>query len=116
MQHRGTARRRVLIISGGGLPAQGTEITANGRPVGTLGSASGGKGLAILRIDRVKDALDAGQPEAALTAHVLTAQLFDRRKAFQEGGLHRLGRLAREVEAVDGNAARAAEELRRLGC
>lgn len=60
MQHRGTARRRVLIASGDALPAPGTEVVANGRPIGTLGSTAGGKGLAILRIDRVKDALDAG--------------------------------------------------------
>jgi folate-binding protein YgfZ len=62
MQHRGTARRRVLIVSGDGLPAPGTEIVANGRPIGTLGSTAAGNGLAILRIDRVKDALDAGAP------------------------------------------------------
>lgn len=62
MQHRGTARRRVLIVSGDPLPSPGTEVVAGGRPIGTLGSAAGGKGLAILRIDRVKDALDAGLP------------------------------------------------------
>ena len=62
MQHRGTARRRVLIVSGAPLPAQGTEIVSNGRPIGMLGSTADGKGLAILRIDRVKDALDAGTP------------------------------------------------------
>lgn len=60
MQHRGTARRRVLIVSGDRLPAPGTEIAANGKALGTLGSTAGGEGLAILRIDRVKDALDAG--------------------------------------------------------
>ncbi len=62
MQHRGTARRRVLIVSGQNLPASGTEIAVNGRPIGTLGSTAGSKGLAILRIDRVKDALDTGAP------------------------------------------------------
>ncbi|WFP61998.1 folate-binding protein YgfZ [Mesorhizobium sp. WSM4904] len=60
MQHRGTARRRVLIAAAAGsLPPTGTEVTVNGRPVGTLGSVSGGRGLAIARIDRVKAALDA---------------------------------------------------------
>jgi len=62
MQHRGTARRRVLIVSGDALPAPGAEITARGKALGTLGSTAGGKGIAILRIDRVKDALDAGAP------------------------------------------------------
>ena len=63
MQHRGTARRRVLIVHAGlPLPASGTELTVDGRPVGTLGSNAGTSGLAIARIDRVKAALDAGQP------------------------------------------------------
>ena len=63
MQHRGTARRRVLIARAeAGLPAAGTAITANDRAVGTLGTVSGSEGLAIARIDRVKDAMDAGTP------------------------------------------------------
>jgi folate-binding protein YgfZ len=61
MQHRGTARRRVLIVSADDpLPAPGTEIVAAGKNMGTLGSTEGNHGLAIVRIDRVKDALDAG--------------------------------------------------------
>ncbi|CAN7448053.1 folate-binding protein YgfZ [Mesorhizobium amorphae] len=66
MQHRGTARRRVLIASAQApLPAPGTELTVSGRPVGTLGSTQGAAGLAIARIDRVKAALDSGQPVMA---------------------------------------------------
>ena len=66
MQHRGTARRRVLIVSANQpLPAAGTEVAAGGRALGVLGSVSGGNGLAILRIDRAKDALDAGTEIAA---------------------------------------------------
>lgn len=62
MQHRGTARRRVMIArSRDALPETGTEITVNGRPIGTLGSGAEDVGIAIVRIDRVKDALDAGQ-------------------------------------------------------
>ncbi|WP_217575929.1 folate-binding protein YgfZ [Mesorhizobium sp. GbtcB19] len=62
MQHRGTARRRVLIASAESpLPASGTELSVAGRPVGTLGSVGGRTGLAIARIDRVKAALDAGE-------------------------------------------------------
>jgi len=62
MQHRGTARRRVLIASAdGALPAAGTELTVAGRPVGTLGSVGSRTGLAIARIDRVKAAVDAGE-------------------------------------------------------
>lgn len=66
MQHRGTARRRVLLVeAASALPASGTELTVNGRPVGTLGSVSGTRGLAIARIDRVKAAMDAGQEISA---------------------------------------------------
>ncbi|MDG4879547.1 folate-binding protein YgfZ [Mesorhizobium sp. WSM4935] len=62
MQHRGTARRRVLIASADALlPVPGTELTVAGRPVGTLGSVGGRTGLAIARIDRVKAAVDAGE-------------------------------------------------------
>ncbi|PLP61331.1 folate-binding protein YgfZ [Mesorhizobium loti] len=66
MQHRGTARRRVLLVeAASALPASGTELTVNGRPVGALGSVSGTRGLAIARIDRVKAAMDASQEISA---------------------------------------------------
>ena len=63
MQHRGTARRRVAQVTAeAALPAAGSEITANGKPVGTLGSVSGAHALAIVRIDRVGDAVADGVP------------------------------------------------------
>ncbi|HEY0125225.1 MAG TPA: folate-binding protein YgfZ [Rhizobium sp.] len=63
MQHRGTARRRVVIVTGGAdLPATGTELTAGGKPIGTLGSTEGANGLAIVRIDRAGEAIAAGTP------------------------------------------------------
>jgi folate-binding protein YgfZ len=73
MQHRGTARRRMLIASGtSDLPGTGTPITANGREIGTLGSVVGKAGLALVRIDRVKDATDSGTPILAgdITVHL----------------------------------------------
>ncbi len=60
MQHRGTARSRVVMVGADELPAAGTEIIADGKPCGKMGSSAGGKGLALLRLDRVKDALDNG--------------------------------------------------------
>lgn len=66
MQHRGTARRRPVIITAeSALPASGTELMAGGKPVGTLGSISGTQGLAIVRIDRAADAMNAGTPITA---------------------------------------------------
>ena len=60
MHHRGTGRRGVVIVRGDPLPAPGTALTANGRPVGTMGSARDGTGLAIVRTDRVADAVSEG--------------------------------------------------------
>lgn len=63
MQHRGTARRRVLIADAqSDLPAPGTSVTAGGRPIGALGSVSGPDGLALVRIDKVADAMREGTP------------------------------------------------------
>lgn len=62
MKHRGTARKRVIIVHGDGdLPEPGTGIEAGGKPAGTLGSSSGAAGLALVRLDRIKEALDAGE-------------------------------------------------------
>lgn len=66
MQHRGTARTRsVKVLLDGPSPEIGATILAGDKPVGTIGSTAGGKGIALVRIDRVADALDAGQPLTA---------------------------------------------------
>ncbi|QOZ32490.1 folate-binding protein YgfZ [Bradyrhizobium sp. CCBAU 53421] len=66
MQHRGTARTRtVKIILDGPAPETGATIQAGDKQVGTMGSTAGEKGLALVRIDRVADALDAGLPLTA---------------------------------------------------
>lgn len=66
MQHRGTARRRVLVAtSGSSLPPAGTAIEAEGKPVGTLGTVVGTKAIALARIDRIKAMADAGLPVTA---------------------------------------------------
>lgn len=63
MQHRGTARRRVALVTAQEpLPGAGAEIIANGKPAGTLGSAAGVQGLAIVRVDRIGSAIAAGTP------------------------------------------------------
>lgn len=74
MKHRGTARRRVVTVSAEGpLPATGTEITANGKPVGTLGTVCGNTALAIVRIDRIADALASDTPLLAENVTVTVA-------------------------------------------
>ena len=65
MQHRGTARRRVATVSAEtALPANSSDgsdisILAGGKTVGSLGTVAGHAGLAIVRTDRVGDALAA---------------------------------------------------------
>lgn len=61
MHHRATARRRPVIVQADtALPPTGTPISAEGKPIGTLGTVSGRDGLAIIRIDRAADAMRAG--------------------------------------------------------
>jgi len=75
MQHRGTARTRtVKIILDDLSPEPGATILAGDKSVGTMGSTAGGNGLALVRTDRVADALDAGVP---LTAGGLGLRLAD---------------------------------------
>jgi len=63
MEHRGTARRRIVGVEGEDpLPPSGTEITAGSTPIGTLGSMSGRCGLALLRLDRAEEAQATGVP------------------------------------------------------
>jgi folate-binding protein YgfZ len=63
VEHRGIARTRIVPIAYDGFaPEAGMAVMAGDRNVGTLGSTAGGRGLAMLRIDRVEDALAAGTP------------------------------------------------------
>ena len=75
MQHRGTARTRTVRVTLDGLrPEPGVPILAGEKPVGTMGSAADNHGLALIRTDRVADALDAGVP---LTAGGLAIRIAD---------------------------------------
>ena len=61
MQHRGTARTRtVKVVFDDFASEAGRPILAGEKQVGTMGSAAGQNGLALVRIDRVADALDTG--------------------------------------------------------
>jgi tRNA-modifying protein YgfZ len=73
MQHRGSARTRtVKILLDGPSPEPGATILAGDKAVGTMGSTAGEMGLALIRTDRVADALSAG---LALTAGGLDIRL-----------------------------------------
>src|SRR5439155_2117433 len=63
MQHRGTARSRIVrLVLGGARPEAGVEIRAGDKPVGTMGSSVSGAGLGLSRLDRAAVAQDDGLP------------------------------------------------------
>jgi folate-binding protein YgfZ len=63
MEHRGTARTRAVPVRyDGTAPAAGAAVTAGDRQVGTMGSAAAGRALALLRLDRVAEAISRGEP------------------------------------------------------
>jgi folate-binding protein YgfZ len=63
MQHRTVVRTRVTRVElDGPVPEPGIEIRAGDKPVGTMGSSANGHGLALLRLDRTADAIDASLP------------------------------------------------------
>jgi folate-binding protein YgfZ len=72
MEHRGTARRRIVLARGTGLKA-GSEISSGDRPLGILTSAADGVGLASIRIDRANEALERGLPIVAGGAPITLA-------------------------------------------
>ncbi|RCL03095.1 MAG: Folate-binding protein [Candidatus Tokpelaia sp. JSC189] len=66
IQHRGTARKRVLIAASSSfLPRAGTVIEAEGSRVGVLGTVAGTKAIALVRIGQLKALTDAGIPVTA---------------------------------------------------
>jgi folate-binding protein YgfZ len=71
MKHRGETRKRVVRVAlEGAAPAPGAAILDGELPVGVLGGAAGGQGLALVRLDRVADAAAAGRPLAAAGVRV----------------------------------------------
>jgi folate-binding protein YgfZ len=75
MQHRGTARTRtVRLVVDGPSPEIGSDVVADGKSVGTLGSSRAGHALALLRLDKVSDALSRG---SVLSAGGIAVRLVD---------------------------------------
>lgn len=64
MQHRGTARTRVvrLKLGEGEPPGEQADVLAGDRSLGRTGSVAGPYALATVRLDRAADALTGGQP------------------------------------------------------
>jgi folate-binding protein YgfZ len=72
MQHRGTARTRVVPVTFADFPPmEGLDVMAGEKQVGVMGTAIHGRGLAKLRLDRVAEAAEAGE---AITAGGIAIQ------------------------------------------
>ncbi|MBV6658007.1 MAG: folate-binding protein YgfZ [Devosiaceae bacterium] len=65
VKHRGTARRRPVRIEGANVEA-GAPVVSGEREIGTVRLAKGGKGLAVLRIDQIGEAVSVGGEPATL--------------------------------------------------
>jgi len=63
VEHRGTARKRVVPVTFPDFgPEAGVPVRIGDIEVGTMGSSVEGHGLAMLRLDRIGEALAAGAP------------------------------------------------------
>jgi tRNA-modifying protein YgfZ len=74
MEHRGTARTRAVPVRyDGAAPQAGASVTAGDRQIGTMGSAADGRAVALLRLDRVSDAMSRGEQLSAdgVAIHVI---------------------------------------------
>jgi tRNA-modifying protein YgfZ len=61
VERRDAARKRVVPVAfADSAPEAGAEISAGERPVGYMGSSAGRLGLAMLRLDRIDEALKEG--------------------------------------------------------
>ena len=73
VEHRNSARSRLLPVAYDEFaPDEGLQVMAGDKQVGTVGSSANGHGIALLRLDRVADALAAGE---TLTAGGITLKL-----------------------------------------
>jgi len=62
VEHRASARSRVVPVAYDEFaPISGLPIMAGDKQIGTLGSTAKGHGLALMRLDRIEDALTAGK-------------------------------------------------------
>lgn len=66
MKHKTALRKGFATVAVEGAAPVGTEITAGGKPAGTLYTQSGGQGIAYLRFDRAQGPMQAGAATVTL--------------------------------------------------
>ncbi len=68
MKHKTELRKGLATVQVDGAAPVGTAITVEGKPAGTLYTQSGGRGIAYLRFDRAKSAMQADDARLHLRA------------------------------------------------
>lgn len=61
VQHRGTARKRIVPVRGSAELSAGAPVSVGDTNIGVMGSVSGDRGLAMVRLDRAEKAISQGQ-------------------------------------------------------
>lgn len=61
MERKTTPRTRIVQATFDTAPFPGVPVKAGEKPVGNMGSGANGKGIALVRLDRVQDALQKGE-------------------------------------------------------
>jgi len=62
-EHRSSARKRIVpVTADGGALEPGADLSSNGKTIGTVLSGSGDAALALIRLDRARNAHEAGTP------------------------------------------------------
>jgi tRNA-modifying protein YgfZ len=75
MEHRGTARSRILPVRvEGALPPRSTPVMAAGKTIGSMCSGLGERALALLRLDRLEEALGQGAEATAGASRLVPAK------------------------------------------
>ena len=74
MHHRGTARKRIVPVEGQTPLVAAADVVAGAATIGTLGSVSANRGLALLRLDRANEATAKGEPLVAGDVTVMIHQ------------------------------------------
>jgi tRNA-modifying protein YgfZ len=75
MHNRASVRKRIVPVDGEAPLRPGADIKAGDASIGSIGSVAGTRALALVRLDRAKEALDKGE---TLTADGIALTLRDR--------------------------------------
>jgi folate-binding Fe-S cluster repair protein YgfZ len=70
MHHKGTPKTRIAAASGNGRLVPGMQILAGGHLVGQVGSTDGRNAIAMVRLDRVREAAAAHAPLRAADVEI----------------------------------------------